>query len=87
MKERIRFLPSIKRNFLAFGDDADPELHIKANQDCLIKLRDIIDLAIKNELCEDEIDGMYVLIMTYPNNKKIKEPKPEYNPFELGIIE
>jgi len=25
--------------------------------------------------------------MAYPNNRKIKEPKPEYNPFELGIIE
>ena len=87
MKERMRFLPNIERNFLAFGDEAEPELHIKANEDCLKKLRDMIDMAIKDEECEDEIDGMYVLIMAYPNNRKIKEPKPENNPFELGIIE
>jgi len=83
----MRFLPSIERNFSAYGDEADPELHIKANQDCLKKLRDMIDLAIQDEVCDDEIDGMYVLIIAYPDNRKIKEPKPEYNPFELGIIE
>ena len=44
MKERMRFLPSIERNFRAYGDEAEPELHIKANEDCLKKLRDMIDI-------------------------------------------
>lgn len=87
MKERLRFLPSIERDFLAFGDDAEPELLIKANEDCLVKLRNMIDEALKYGFSEDDIDGMYVLITAYPNNKKIKEPKPEYNPFELGVFE
>lgn len=85
MKDRDRFFPSIYRNLLTFGDDADPELHIKGNNDAIVKLRDMLNEAIEHGMCEDDIDGMYVFIEAKPNDVKLKPHKELYNPFEHGV--
>lgn len=84
-----RFIYTITRNILAWGDDAPEELEIKGNVSELQKLKKLIDDAIEYALeadgkyeWEDDIDQQHVCITAYPDGKSIRKPAPDYNPFE-----